>query len=125
MGKFRNYLADTMKLRDNTKLAFCWITDFPMFERDEVTGKIDFSHNPFSMPQDSLENLSDDELLKVKAYQYDLACNGYEILSGSIRNHSTQNLINAFKIVGRNEQEVKTKFGAMYEAFQYGVPPHG
>jgi len=125
MGKFRNYLADTMKLRDNTELAFCWITDFPMFERDEVTGKIDFSHNPFSMPQDSLENLSDDELLKVKAYQYDLACNGYEILSGSIRNHSTQNLINAFKIVGRNEQEVKTKFGAMYEAFQYGVPPHG
>ena len=125
MGKFRNYLADTIGLRDMTELAFCWITDFPMFEKDPVTGKIDFCHNPFSMPQSSLENLSPEELLSVKAFQYDLACNGYEILSGSIRNHSTQNLVNAFKIVGREEDEVKTKFGAMYEAFQYGVPPHG
>ena len=125
MGKFRNYLADTIGLRDMSQLAFCWITDFPMFEKDQVTGKIDFSHNPFSMPQSSLENLSAEELLEVKAFQYDLACNGYEILSGSIRNHSTQNLVNAFKIVGRDEDEVKAKFGAMYEAFQYGVPPHG
>ncbi len=96
-----------------------------MFERDEVTGKIDFSHNPFSMPQESLQGVSGEELLDIKAYQYDLACNGYEILSGSIRNHSTQNLVEAFKIVGRSEDEVKEKFGAMYEAFQYGVPPHG
>lgn len=125
MGRFRNYIADMMDLRDNTKLAFCWITDFPMFEQDEATGKIDFSHNPFSMPQASLENVSKEDLLKIKAYQYDLACNGYEILSGSIRNHSTENLVNAFKIVGRDEAEVKEKFGAMYEAFQYGVPPHG
>lgn len=125
MGKFRNHLADMMNLRDNSQLSFTWITDFPMFEADEVTGKIDFSHNPFSMPQSSIENLSQEELLKVKAFQYDLACNGYEILSGSIRNHSTENLVNAFKIVGREEAEVKEKFGAMYEAFQYGVPPHG
>lgn len=125
MGKFRSHLAEIMKLADSSELAFCWITDFPMFERDEVTGKIDFSHNPFSAPQSSLEWLSEEELLQVKAYQYDLACNGYEILSGSIRNHSTENLVNAFKIVGRDEEEVKTKFGAMYEAFQYGVPPHG
>lgn len=125
MGKFRVYLAKMMQLANPEELSFCWITDFPMFERDEATGKIDFSHNPFSMPQTSLENLKPEELLKVKAYQYDLACNGYEILSGSIRNHSTQNLVNAFGIVGRSEQEVKTKFGAVYEAFQYGVPPHG
>lgn len=125
MGKFRNYLADLIGLRDNTQIAFCWITDFPMFERDELTGKIDFSHNPFSMPQASLDGLSMDELLKVKAFQYDLACNGYEILSGSIRNHSTENLVKAFAKVGRDETEVKEKFGAMYEAFQYGVPPHG
>jgi aspartyl-tRNA synthetase len=125
MGKFRNYLADLMGLRDNTQLAFCWITDFPMFEADEVTGKVDFSHNPFSMPQASLDGLSPSELLKIKAYQYDLACNGYEILSGSIRNHSTENLVKAFAQVGRDEAEVKEKFGAVYEAFQYGVPPHG
>lgn len=125
MGKFRNYLADLMELRDNSKIAFCWITDFPMFEQDELTGKIDFSHNPFSMPQSSLSDLSQEELLEIKAYQYDLACNGYEILSGSIRNHSTENLVKAFEKVGRSEQEVKEKFGAMYEAFQYGVPPHG
>jgi aspartyl-tRNA synthetase len=125
MGKFRNHLADLIGLRDITELAFCWITDFPMFERDEATGKIDFSHNPFSMPQSSLEGVAEADLLKIKAFQYDLACNGYEILSGSIRNHSTQNLVNAFKIVWRDEAEVKEKFGAMYEAFQYGVPPHG
>jgi len=125
MGKFRNYIADMMKLRDESQLAFCWITDFPMFETDEVTGKIDFSHNPFSMPQSSLDGLSGEELLKIKAFQYDLSCNGYEILSGSIRNHSTENLVKAFGIVGRDESEVKEKFGAVYEAFQYGVPPHG
>jgi len=125
MGKFRNYIADLMKLRDSSQLAFCWITDFPMFEIDEATGKIDFSHNPFSMPQSSLDGLSWDELLKIKAFQYDLSCNGYEILSGSIRNHSTQNLVKSFWIVGRDESEVKEKFGAVYEAFQYGVPPHG
>ncbi len=125
MWKFRNYIADLMKLRDSSQLAFCWITDFPMFETDEVTGKIDFSHNPFSMPQTSLDGLSGAELLKIKAFQYDLSCNGYEILSGSIRNHSTENLVKAFGIVGRDESEVKEKFGAVYEAFQYGVPPHG
>jgi len=125
MGKFRNYIADLIGLRDSSQLAFCWITDFPMFEADELTGKVDFSHNPFSMPQASLDGLSPSELLKIKAFQYDLACNGYEILSGSIRNHSTENLVKAFAKVGRDEAEVKEKFGAVYEAFQYGVPPHG
>jgi aspartyl-tRNA synthetase len=119
MGKFRNHLADMMGLRNTTELAFCWITDFPMFERDSVTGKLDFSHNPFSMPHGGVTAFDTPDLLSIKAYQYDLACNGYEILSGSIRNHSTESLVKAFGIVGRDEAEVKEKFGAVYEAFQY------
>jgi aspartyl-tRNA synthetase len=128
MWKFRDYLADLMWLKDNKKISLVWITDFPMFEKDETTGKIDFSHNPFSAPQGGYEAIADkewEELLDVKAYQYDLVMNGYEILSGSIRNTDIKALVKAFEKVGRNEQEVKEKFGAMYEAFQYWVPPHG
>ena len=106
-------------------LAFCWIKDFPMFEQDEKTGKLDFAHNPFSMPIGGIEAYNTDDLLKIKANQYDLACNGYEILSGSLRNYDVEALVKAFEIVGRSAEEVKTKFGAMYEAFQFGVPPHG
>jgi len=128
MGKFRNYLAETLNIINKNELAYVWITGFPMFEKDETTGKVDFSHNPFSAPVWWFEAISDKEwgeLLKVKAYQYDLVMNGYEILSGSIRNTDIKALVKAFEKVWRNEQEVKEKFGGMYEAFQYWVPPHG
>jgi len=128
MWKFRDHLAELMNLKDNSKISLVWITDFPMFEKDETTWKIDFSHNPFSAPQGGFEAIADKEwedLLDVKAYQYDLVMNGYEILSGSIRNTDVKALVKAFEKVGRTEEEVKEKFGAMYEAFQYWVPPHG
>ena len=96
-----------------------------MFEINEITGKVDFGHNPFSMPKGWLKAFEEDDLLKVQSVQYDLACNGYEILSGSIRNHDIKALVAAFEKVGRTESEVKEKFGAMYEAFQFWVPPHG
>jgi len=127
MGRFRVYLAELLELQDPTKISFCWITDFPIFEKDEVTGKIDFEHNPFSMPQGwpSDFDKTGEDLLDVIWYQYDLACNGYEILSGAIRNHDINSLVKAFETVGRSADEVKEKFGAVYEAFQYWVPPHG
>jgi len=118
-------LRDKYSLANNDELALCWVTDFPMFEQDEVTGKIDFWHNPFSMPKGWVEEFNKEDLLSIMSVQYDLACNGYEILSGSIRNHDVESLVKAFNIVWRDEQEVKDKFGAMYEAFQYWVPPHG
>ena len=125
MGKFRVHLAELLELADKDTLAFCWVTDFPMFEQDEITGKIDFGHNPFSMPKLWVEAFNKENLLEVESVQYDLACNGYEILSGSIRNHDIQALVKAFEKVGRTEEEVKEKFVAMYEAFQFWVPPHG
>ncbi len=123
----RQTLRDWYNLADKDELAFVWIYDFPMFEKDEITWKIDFSHNPFSAPQwwyEAIKNKEWDELLDVKAYQYDLVLNWYEILSGSLRNTDINALIEAFKKVWRTEEEVKEKFGAMYEAFQYWVPPH-
>ncbi len=125
LNKVRLSLRDKFHLADPKKLALCWITDFPMFEQDEVSGKIDFAHNPFSMPIGWLEAFNTDNLMSMKANQYDLACNGYEILSGSIRNYDIDVLIKAFETVGRSKEEVINKFGAMYEAFQYWVPPHG
>ena len=128
MWKFRNHLAELLNLANKDELAYVWITDFPMFEKDENTQKVDFSHNPFSAPQGGFEAIKTkewEELLKVKAYQYDLVLNGYEISSGSIRNTDIKALVKAFEKVWRTEQEVKEKFGAMYEAFQYWVPPHG
>jgi len=131
MGKFRIHLAGLIdeitegKFIDKNLLAFSWITDFPMFEENEITGKIDFGHNPFSMPKGGIKAFETDNLLEVESVQYDLACNGYEVLSGSIRNHDVEALVKAFEKVGRTEAEVKEKFWAMYEAFQYWVPPHG
>lgn len=127
MWRFRIHLAEIMNLASDDEISFCWITDFPIFEEDEVTWKIDFEHNPFSMPSWWAEDFDKDrdELLNVKWLQYDLACNGYEILSWAVRNHDIESLVKAFEKVGRSEQEVKDKFGAMYEAFQYWVPPHG
>ncbi len=118
-------LRDKFNLADNNKISFAWIVDFPMFEQDSVTGKLDFCHNPFSMPHGWVEAFERQDLLNIKAVQYDLACNWYEILSGSIRNHDIGSLVRAFAIVWRDKQEVMDKFGAMYEAFQFGVPPHG
>ncbi len=130
MGKFRVHLSELIdkieqgKFIDKNILAFAWITDFPMFEINEITGKVDFGHNPFSMPKGWIKAFEENDLLKVKSVQYDLACNGFEVLSGSIRNHDIVALIKAFEKVGRTEAEVKEKFWAMYEAFQYWVPPH-
>ena len=131
MGKFRIHLAELIdevtkgEFIDKNILAFAWITDFPMFEENEITGKVDFGHNPFSMPKGWIKAFEQENLLEVESVQYDLACNGFEVLSGSIRNHDIEALVAAFEKVGRTEAEVKEKFGAMYEAFQYGVPPHG
>ncbi|PZM86461.1 aspartate--tRNA ligase, partial [Candidatus Gracilibacteria bacterium] len=130
MGKFRIHLANLIQeLTGNfipkDVLALSWITDFPFFEENEITGKLDFGHNPFSMPKGGISAFDNPNKLEVMSVQYDLACNGFEILSGSIRNHDVDALVKAFEMVGRTEEEVKQKFGAMYEAFQYGAPPHG
>ena len=131
MGKFRIHLATLIDEITNWEfinkniLAFSWITDFPMFELNEITGSIDFGHNPFSMPKWGIKAFEKENLLEVESVQYDLSCNGFEVLSWSIRNHDVVALVKAFEKVGRTEEEVKEKFGAMYEAFQYWVPPHG
>jgi aspartyl-tRNA synthetase len=106
------------------RFAFAWIVDFPIFEQDEETGEIDFEHNPFSMPQGGMAALEGDPL-KVLGYQYDLSCNGAEILSGAIRNHSLDIMFKAFDIAGYSEEEVRRRFGGLVNAFHYGAPPHG
>ena len=111
-------------MTDHDRFAFAWIVDFPIYEKDEETGKIDFEHNPFSMPQGEMAALEGDPL-EVKGYQYDLACNGYELVSGAIRNHRPDIMFKAFEIAGYDESEVKNRFGGMVNAFQYGAPPHG
>lgn len=126
MWKFRIHLASIIEwLIPENLLAFSWITDFPFFEESDITGKIDFGHNPFSMPKWWISAFDNPNKFEIMSVQYDLACNGYEILSGSIRNHDVESLVKAFEMVWRTEEEVKVKFGAMYEAFQYWVPPHG
>ncbi len=125
LGQVRLACRDRFALVSKDDIAFCWVTDFPMYEQKE-DGKYDFEHNPFSMPHGGITAFDGSpDPLSIYGCQYDLACNGYEILSGSIRNHSAEALVKAFNIVGKGEQEVKDKFGAMYTAFQYGVPPHG
>ena len=111
-------------MTDKDRFAFAWVVDFPIFERDEETGKIDFEHNPFSMPQGGMEALEGDPL-KVLGNQYDLACNGYELVSGAIRNHRPEIMFKAFEIAGYDKAEVHKRFGGMVNAFQYGAPPHG
>lgn len=125
LNKVRLALRDKFNLADPKALALCWVIDFPMFELDERTWKLDFAHNPFSMPIGWIEAFNTDDLLSMKANQYDLACNWYEILSGSIRNYDVDVLVKAFETVWRSKEEVVNKFWAMYEAFQYWVPPHG
>ncbi|SLN43212.1 Aspartate--tRNA ligase [Pseudoruegeria aquimaris] len=123
-GKARTVIGDELGLTEQDRFAFAWIVDFPIYEQDEETGEIDFEHNPFSMPQGGMEALNGDPL-QVKGYQYDLACNGYELVSGAIRNHKPEIMLKAFELAGYGEEEVKSRFGALYQAFHYGAPPHG
>ncbi len=123
-GRARVEIGNELGLTDLNRFAFAWIVDFPMYEADEETGKIDFSHNPFSMPQGGMEALSGDPL-DVLGYQYDLACNGYELISGAIRNHKPEIMFKAFELAGYGEDEVRKRFGGMVNAFKYGAPPHG
>jgi aspartyl-tRNA synthetase len=122
-GKARNVIGEELGLTDKDSFRFAWIVDFPMYEKTDE-GKIDFSHNPFSMPQGGLDALNGDPL-KVHAYQYDLACNGYEVISGGIRNHKPEIMYKAFELAGYPNSEVDKRFGGMVKAFKYGAPPHG
>ena len=124
-GEARNLVADELQLVDKNRFAFCWIVDFPMYEWSEEEKKIDFSHNPFSMPQGGLAALNEKDPLEILAYQYDIVCNGVELSSGAIRNHDPQIMKKAFAIAGYAEELLEEKFGGMYRAFQYGAPPHG
>ncbi|MEM6595277.1 MAG: aspartate--tRNA ligase [Pseudomonadota bacterium] len=123
-GRARVEIGNELKLTETDRFAFAWIVDFPMYEADEETGKIDFSHNPFSMPQGGMEALEGDPL-DVLGYQYDLACNGYELISGAIRNHRPEIMFKAFELAGYGEDEVRARFGGMVNAFKFGAPPHG
>ncbi len=123
-AKARDEIGRELGLTETNRFAFAWIVDFPMYEADAESGKIDFSHNPFSMPQGGMDGLSGDPL-QVKGYQYDLACNGYEILSGAIRNHKPEIMYRAFEIAGYPASEVDKRFGGMVKAFKFGAPPHG
>jgi len=121
----RDKIANDLKLIDENKFAFCWIVDYPMFELDEVSKKIKFSHNPFSMPQGDIEKMNFDQPLKIKAYQYDIVCNGTELSSGAIRNHTPDLMYKLFSIAGYDKQQVDEKFSGMINALSYGAPPHG
>ena len=123
-GKARDVIGEELGLTEKDRFAFAWIVDFPIYERDEETGAIDFEHNPFSMPQGGMEALNGDPMA-VRGYQYDLACNGYELVSGAIRNHKPDVMLKAFEIAGYGADEVKNRFGALFNAFHYGAPPHG
>ncbi|KAA8418810.1 aspartate--tRNA ligase [Acetobacter sp. DmW_125126] len=124
-GLVRTRIAEELDLIEKDAFRFCWITDFPMYELNEETGLIDFSHNPFSMPQGGLEALNTKNPLDILAYQYDIVCNGIELSSGAIRNHLPDVMIRAFEIAGYPESEVEARFGGMLNAFRYGAPPHG
>lgn len=124
-GTVRTKIATELNLIEENAFRFCWIVDFPMYELNEETGLVDFSHNPFSMPQGGLEALNSQDPLEINAYQYDIVCNGIELSSGAIRNHRPDIMIRAFEIAGYPEEEVEKRFGGMLNAFRYGAPPHG
>lgn len=123
-GLIRTELGKRLSLTEEDAFRFCFVNDFPMYEQDEETGKIVFTHNPFSMPQGGLQALEEKNPLEVLAYQYDIVCNGVELSSGAVRNHDLDIMVKAFAIAGYTEEELKTKFGALYAAFQFGAPPH-
>jgi aspartyl-tRNA synthetase len=124
-GIVRERICDELELRASDRFDFCWIIDYPMYERNEDTGAVEFSHNPFSMPQGGLEALENKDPLDILAYQYDIVCNGIELSSGAIRNHRPDIMYKAFEIAGYGAEVVESKFGGMLRAFQYGAPPHG
>jgi aspartyl-tRNA synthetase len=124
-GAARTRVAEELGLIDEKQFLFCWIVDFPMYEYDEETKKVDFSHNPFSMPQGELEALENKDPLDILAYQYDIVCNGVELSSGAIRNHRPEIMYKAFEIAGYTKAEVDHNFSGMINAFKYGAPPHG
>jgi aspartyl-tRNA synthetase len=128
-GKVRTHLGNELNLIDSNQFKLCWVVDFPFFEWNEDTKSIDFSHNPFSMPQGGLEALekatTNEQLLEILAYQYDIVCNGVELSSGAIRNHKPELMYKAFSIVGYDKEVVDQKFGGMIRAFKFGAPPHG
>ncbi|VAW21814.1 Aspartyl-tRNA synthetase @ Aspartyl-tRNA(Asn) synthetase [hydrothermal vent metagenome] len=121
----RTKIGSDLKLVDEDQFALCWIVDFPMFEWDEEEKRLDFSHNPFSMPQGGLEALENQDPLTIKAYQYDIVCNGYELASGAIRNHQPEIMRKAFNMAGYSNEELEAQFGGMLRALEYGAPPHG
>ncbi len=123
-GVIRTWLGNELELIDKDSFEFCFVVDFPMYERDETTDKIIFTHNPFSMPQGGLEALETKDPTEILAYQYDLVCNGIELASGAVRNHSPEIMRKAFEIAGYSEDEVERRFSALYNAFQFGAPPH-
>ena len=123
-GEMRTWIAQELGLIKDDSFEFCFIVDFPMYERNEETGKIDFTHNPFSMPQGGMDALLNKDPLDIFAYQYDIVCNGVELSSGAVRNHNPEIMKKAFEIAGYGEEDVKAKFGALYTAFSYGAPPH-
>jgi aspartyl-tRNA synthetase len=124
-GEARTKAGEDLDLVDRDRFELCWIIDFPFYEWSEEEKKVDFAHNPFSMPQGGLEALQTQDPLTIKAYQYDAVCNGFEIASGSIRNQSPELMVKAFELVGLSQTDVEERFGGMYRAFQYGAPPHG
>ena len=124
-GTVRTRLGEELELIAKDEFRFCWITDFPMYELDEKTGKIEFSHNPFSMPQGELDALNNHDPLTIKAFQYDIVCNGVELSSGAIRNHKPEIMYRAFEIAGYSREDVESRFGGMLNAFKFGAPPHG
>ncbi|MEC7150384.1 MAG: aspartate--tRNA ligase, partial [Pseudomonadota bacterium] len=121
----RNKIADDLNIIEKNKFAFCWIVDYPMFELDEKTNKVIFSHNPFSMPQGEINSLNFDDPLEIKAFQYDIVCNGVELSSGAIRNHVPELMYKLFSIAGYSKEDVNIKFSGMINALSYGAPPHG
>ena len=122
-GQIRTELGKRLNLIDESEYKFCWIVDFPMYELDD-RGNLSFCHNPFSMPQGGLDALNTENPLDILAYQYDIVCNGYEMASGAVRNHDVDIMKKVFDIVGYGEDVIKEKFSALYNAFQYGAPPH-
>ncbi|MVS98159.1 aspartate--tRNA ligase [Devosia marina] len=124
-GEARTKVATDLDVVDKDRFALCWIVDFPFYEWDEEEKRVDFAHNPFSMPQGGLESLNSEDPLSLKAYQYDAVCNGFEIASGSIRNQEPDTMVKAFELTGKSREEVEEQFGGLYRAFQYGAPPHG
>jgi len=124
-GRLLRRLGEELGLIEENVFRFCWVTDFPMYELNEETGKIEFSHNPFSMPQGGLAALETQDPLTIKAYQYDIVCNGVELSSGAIRNHRPDIMYKAFAIAGYSKEEVEARFGGMLNAFKFGAPPHG